>query len=126
MLDEPPVERQAEYLRDIFSIALNKKVKGNGQNKSGEVKCVGEILPGKEPLFDIRLIHSGFIVSLNSKKENISFPVTAIIKVAYDSRRGNPFSQYEKFDFDVSKDPIKIKCRDCDLRNYRENIIELI
>jgi len=125
MLDEPPVERQAEYLRDIFSIALNKKVKGNGQNKSGEVKCVGEILPGKEPLFDIRLIHSGFIVSLNSKKENISFPVTAIIKVAYDSRRGNPFSQYEKFDFDVSKDPIKIKCRDCDLRNYRENIIEI-
>ena len=125
ILDEPPVERQAEYLRDIFSIALNKKVKGNGQNKSGEVKGVGEILPGKEPLFDIRLIHSGFIVSLNSKKENISFPVTAIIKVAYDSRRGNPFSQYEKFDFDVSKDPIKIKCRDCDLRNYRENIIEI-
>jgi hypothetical protein len=125
ILDEPPVERQAQYLQDIFSIALNKGVNKPGPNGGEEAGGGRKIPPGKEALFDIWLIHRGFTVSLNSKKENISFPVMAIIKMAYDSRRGNPFSQYEKFDFDVSKDPIKIECRDCDLRNYRENIIEI-
>ncbi len=56
--------------------------------------------------------------------ETISFPLRVTIKMAYDTFRGNPFKQYEEFDFDVSN-TLNISSQDCNILKKIKNVIEI-
>jgi len=57
--------------------------------------------------FHLLRIDKGFKVTLHPE---CSIPPSGIlVSTAYEVRRGNPFSKYSIFDFDMGKSPIKIK-----------------
>lgn len=126
ILDEPPSERQIEFLKDVFSIPLQEEEKGK---KEGSGKPP-EKIESEEPLFIVNSVKQGFSVLLNPLKYDtpfpFPFPFRAIIRMAYDTRRGNPFAQYERFDFDVGSDSISISEQtDCVIHRKEGNLIEI-
>ncbi|HOQ66982.1 MAG TPA: hypothetical protein PLY82_13705 [Methanosarcina thermophila] len=122
VLDEPPRERQVEFLKDIFSIPIQEEEE---ERRRERPEHAPEDIERKVPLFNVTQMPGGFRVHLNPQRRNISFPFQATIKMAYDTRRGNPFAQYEKFDFDVSKDPITITEKECKILKKENNSIEI-
>ena len=46
------------------------------------------------------------------------------VKVAYDTRRGNPFVKYRDFDFKLNRDPIKIEDSNIRIRKKGLNILQ--
>jgi len=93
LLDEPPKERQKDFFKNIFFIPKTSLKKADHSIKKPMMPPINK----KPSIFRIDKIEGGFKISL--KENNISFPVIATIMVAYDVRRGNPFKQYDEFDF---------------------------
>lgn len=122
ILDEPPRERQVDFLKEIFSIPVAPEER---EEKPAVVTPPPPPPPPRELLFDISQISGGFTVALNSNRTNIRFPFRAILKVAYDTRRGNPFAQYEPFDFDVGGGSITLSSRDCNILRRERNMLEI-
>ena len=101
ILDEPPRERLEDFLEEIFSISIPAEEKeGNGAISPPDLS-----LEGKPEDFNICQRKNGFMITLNEKVVHI-IPFQAIITIAYATRRGNPFRQYDKFDFDVSNESL--------------------
>ncbi|RLI76481.1 hypothetical protein DRP05_12810 [Archaeoglobales archaeon] len=118
ILDEPPRERQIDFLKEIFSIPTEES-----KEKMITSEPIVNINEGRSPLFKISKVEGGFKVSL---ERNTQLPISAIIKIAYDTYRGNPFRQYDKFDFDISEsDQIKIQHQGCDIICKDLNILEV-
>jgi len=95
ILDQPAPGLYTDLLQDIFFIPAPLKGKGNGQVKPPEPD-----IPVSPGLFNISKISGGFRVRLAEKETKL--PLKAMFKVAYDTRRGNPFSRYHPLDFDLS------------------------
>lgn len=119
ILDLPPQERQRDFLKEIFSIPEISLQ----ENKTTITKPVIPTIKRKRPLFDTRRINTGFRVSL--KRTDSPLPVRATVIVAYDVRRGNPFRQYEWFDFDLGGELISINSTGCAILNRSRNIMEI-
>jgi hypothetical protein len=71
----------------------------------GEKPDVPPDLPPPRSAIDIQRIPGGFRVA---RREGASPEDRFSIEVAYEVRRGNPFTKYEKWDFDLKKKPITI------------------
>jgi hypothetical protein len=131
ILDEPPTGRYDDLLKDIFYIKppkSDKFVEGPGTNGNGHGN------DGGPELFKIEEVcknntQSGFKITLDKnidENKNIStFPKKVNIKVAYDTRRGNPFTQYDRFDFDFGDDKIIITYDDCKIISKKLNEIQI-
>lgn len=102
LLDEPPKERQKDFFKDIFFIPKNSLKEADSSTKKTVIVPINK----KPSVFRIDKIEGGFKISL--KENRVSFPLIATIMVAYDVRRGNPFKQYDVFDFNF-KDYLSIK-----------------
>jgi len=124
ILDEPPLERQVDFLKDIFTVPVGPEEREKEEESTRPPLIPKEI--GRKPAkFNVDGIHSGFRVILNPERTDLSFPFQAILKTAYDTRRGNPFSQYNKFDFDVVGDSIKIETHNCYVIEKKNNILKV-
>lgn len=123
ILDEVPSQRLIDFLKEIFSIpvAAEKSEKEGEKTKTRP----NTIPPPKEPLFNISSVMRGFTVTLNPKKTNIAFPLRALLKIAYDTRRGNPFKQYETFDFNLNNAPIIVTPQNCRILSKKPNELEI-
>jgi len=124
ILDEPPQERQVSFLKDIFSVPIGPEKRKEDEEESTQEPDIPDI-KRELPKFNIGIIQGGFRVTLNPEITELSFPFQAKVKMAYDTRRGNPFSQYDKFDFDVASASIKIEARDCNVIERKDNILEV-
>lgn len=122
-LDEPPVERQADFLRDIFSIPVNPELKKD-EKELTPVPEVPTIEKNKDE-FTISPIYSGFRITLNRQLLALKFPFQATVKIAYNTFRGNPFSRYDKFDFDLASSLINIEAKNCNILSRKFNKLEL-
>lgn len=122
ILDEPPRERQVDFLKEIFSILVAREER---REKREIVTPLGSLPTPQESLFNISQISGGFTVTLNSKRTDARFPFRAVLKIAYDTRRGNPFAQYESFDFDVGKGSITVNSQNCNLLKRERNMLEI-
>ena len=122
-LDEPPKEIQRDFLKEVFSIPIKPT---KPKEKDNIPLPIPPIPPSRPPLLYTQKIDKGFKVSLN-KKLKYSLPVKAEIKVAFDVRRGNPFKQYEPYDFDLGSKLIQISSSGCNVLKQGENklIIEV-
>lgn len=123
ILDEPPSERQIDFLREIFSIPVSPEEREEGEEITEP--------PGIPPVtttpaqFNINRIQGGFTVTLNRQSVDLSFPFEVTVKMAYDTRRGNPFAEYHENDFNVGRAPIKINCADCNVIERKGNKLKI-
>ena len=124
ILDEPPHERQVDFLKEIFYLPSD-----SDRRKKEEKTTPPLVIPPikRSPsIFNILTTQKGFSITLNPQIiSNISFPVNATVKMAYDTFRGDPFARYTKFDFDVKNNSIKIICKDCNIQSKNLNKLEI-
>jgi hypothetical protein len=125
ILDEPPRERQVDFLKDIFSIPVGQ-MEREEEEELTRPPVIPEGIDRQPEKFNIQKIHGGFRVTLNpERRTDLSFPFQAVVKTAYDTRRGNPFSQYHKFDFDVAGTSVTVEARDCIVMERKYNILKV-
>ena len=109
ILDEPPKEIQKDFLRDIFRIPA---LRDGDEEHDGEVSRqpkVPKSMQKPTPVFQISQIHGGFRITLNREKEDISLPKRATVMAGYDVRKGDPFAQYDTYDFNFADFKINSK-----------------
>ncbi len=122
ILDEPPRERQVDFLKEIFSIPVSSE---EGAEKVIYRTTCNRRFSKKPGVFSIFWLQGGFRITLNPKHTDFSSQFRAIVKMAYATRRGNPFAQYEKFDFDVAGTSINITTQDCNVLSRDGNMLEV-
>jgi hypothetical protein len=96
ILDIPPKGIDKDFLKEIFNIP-NEVGKTLGERPSDEFIPDSFV---KEDTFNIQKIKGGFKIGIN-KKEGFK-PISAHLEVAYNTKRGNPFSKYDRWDFVLS------------------------
>jgi len=124
LLDEPPRDRQVDFLKDIFFVPIGAE-KREEKEESTRPPIIPEDMERKPAKFNIEKIESGFKVTLNPERTDFSFPFQATVKMAYDTRGGNPFKAYDKFDFDVGSATFIIKWEDCNVIQRQANILKV-
>lgn len=124
-------KRVEDLLVDILSIpdSSGKKKKSKKTSGKGKKKQEGEGGPPPKPKF----IHIDDGQGIRIKPGpaamggEVSYPVTGVIKVAYERQAGfgNPFSNYHPFDFDLSEfGEEQFKCENVNILSRNENLIE--
>jgi len=126
VLDEPPPGRQVDFLKDIFYVLANP-ADGDGKDTVREPEIDEEEMKERRKVrtFLVYPVRNGFGITLNPQKKDTPFPLRATVRMAYDTRRGNPFALYEEFDFDVGSRSINIKARGCKILTKRSNKLEI-
>lgn len=119
ILEEPPKERQRDFLKEIFSVPSKVPEEGTAITRKPKIPEI----PLKPAAFEVTKINRGFRVSLS--RTDIGFPIRARITVAYDVRRGNPFKQYNPYDFDLGRGLMTVKSRRCKILSKNRQIIEI-
>lgn len=102
ILDQPSPGLYKDLLQDIFFVPERIEV----EDEDTQVKPPKPEIPARPRLFDINKVARGFRVVL-AKKE-IKFPLQAVVRVAYDTRRGNPFSRYHLLDFNLADNAMQV------------------
>jgi hypothetical protein len=117
MLTEPPAGRIDDFYADIFYVMREVTiVEPPDGTQPPEIDVERKSMP-----FNIAMVAGGFVVS---KTKNITeFPVKARVRVAYDTRRKNPFTQYEAGDFDLAS--CAVISDGCIIESIRDNEIEV-
>lgn len=105
ILDQPPLGVVHDLLQDIFYIP-----EIIDEEDVDIVKPKIKLPPPKPQVFDVSRIEGGFRVILANKDAKL--PSTAVVRMAYDMRRGNPFSNYHPMDFDVSNGAMEVVIAD--------------
>lgn len=129
-LDKTKEKESEEILQDIFSIKLPEEDQNDGKkegsDKEGggenEPEDPGEIRGGKKKV-NVSDLEDGFKVEYIGDKEDL--PYSRKIKTAYDTYSGDPFNNYEKFDFDLSDPRMIIECNGVEMIKNDKNEIEV-
>lgn len=79
-------------------------------------------IPSTGNMFRITRIDGGFKIVYTSDEEHL--PVNEELKAAYDVQRGNPFNQYEVFDFDFEE--LNISGTGFDIEEKDENRLKFL
>jgi hypothetical protein len=118
----PPKELKTDFLKDIFYVNVEPDVvQDEEEDVSGEVK---EPIPVPKPKkYQLTKIDGGF--RLIKSKNEIAPPLKVKISCAYDTRKGNPFKNYELYDFDLGNSEFTIGSNGCTISQRKENKIEL-
>jgi len=101
-LDQPAPGLYEDLLQDIFFIP--KPVEIEDENK--HLKPQKPDIKARPRLFDVIKLQGGFQVSL--EKKDIKIPTQVTVRVAYDTRRGNPLSRYHPLDFNLADTSMQV------------------
>lgn len=115
ILDQPPPGLEHDLLRDIFFI-----IEGGDEDLDVH-KPPKKIERTKPQNFEAVQILGGFRIAL--AVEGITLPIQALIRVAYDIRGGNPFSNYHPMDFQLSDENITITVNGGSISQVTQNQI---
>jgi len=69
-------------------------------------------------------LRGGFRIS--GDRRATAYPPSIAVQMAYEVRRGNPFTRYEPLDFEVDKPPITVRVRGAKLAICGQNLIQLL
>lgn len=118
----PPKELKKDFLKDIFYVTVEPEVEQDEEeNVSVGVK---EPIPVPKPKkYHLTKIDGGF--RLTKSKNEITPPLKVRISCAYDTRKGNPFKNYELYDFDLGNSEFNFGLKGCKVSQRKENKIEL-
>lgn len=121
IVDIAPTQIDHDFLKDIFYL------------EEAEIGQTPDINPPPGPftpikpsprIFSLTQRHGGFRVTLS--EENIALPFIALLRVAYETRKGNSFSNYHPFDFNFEGDSIKTQVKSAKLVSATGNKINII
>jgi hypothetical protein len=118
----PPKELKKDFLKDIFYVNVDPEIeKEEEEDTSGKVK---EDIPKSKPRkYQLTKIDGGF--RLTKSKNEIEPPLKVRITCAYDTRKGNPFKNYELYDFDLGNSEFNFSSTGCTVAQRKDNKIEL-
>lgn len=110
ILSDQEREEDSTILSDIFSLPSDEELKtstATSISKSGRQPGSVKIpLITKPRLFSVQKNAGGFTISQGN---GFSSPAILDVRVAYDTRRGNPIKKYKPVDFELDKLPIMLK-----------------
>lgn len=119
----PPKELKKDFLKDIFYVKVEPEIeKDEEEDTSGKIKK--DIPEPKPKKYHLTKIDGGF--RLTKSKNEIDLPLKVRIICAYDTRKGNPFKNYELFDFDLGNSEFVISSKGCAIYHRNENKIEIM
>lgn len=131
LLSRPTEGRDFKLLRQLFSLdvpteaALNVRVRtetgraGAGETEHGE----GAETVGRDRLFQLVKLVGGF--RLTGTGNGMLLPKHVAVQVAYDVRRGNPFTQYQPLDFELDRPPISVEAASSEIARCTRNVLVL-
>ncbi len=130
-MTRPTEDRDFDLLRDVFALdiptedAVKDPRKGRddkpGTEDTGETMGVETV--GSDRFFQLQKLHGGFRLSGNG--DGKAMPRIAAVWVAYEVRRGNPFSQYQLPDFELDKTPIVMQAEHAKITRRGRNLVVL-
>jgi hypothetical protein len=117
ILTRPAAGRDFRLLQHIFareipteeSIRQHTRSLERGAGGEGRSKAGGADIVGGERFFNLQKLHGGFRVT--GVDDGSAMPPYAGVQVAYEVRRGNPFSLYQPLDFELDKAPISVQAQ---------------
>ena len=129
LLTRPQKGRDENLLKHIFSMPLepegsDEKPGREPSDKATKPPGAGEIIelePGS--YLQLSAIKGGFRLSRRTKAMQVPRFIT--LWIAYEVRSGNPFKKYTALDFDVSREPIRLKTEGVNLMLCKENTIQI-
>jgi hypothetical protein len=129
-LQKPATGLDKEILKDLFFIETNttdnKPVKpddDSDKDDETEKPIINIETRNKGTRVKCSKIEGGIIIYPDNKDSNSV--ETIFVKVAYRTTRGKAFSKYLPYDFELNKNPIEVINTNCELRNCRENKLEV-
>ncbi len=117
ILSKPSLGVDKNLLQDFFSVALPVDNSNDKRSRQGN-STPGELI-GSTMEFLLSHRKGGFLIRKNPKATHL--PDYAQITVAYEMRRGNPFTKYSPFDFEINKAPITIKSNGVQIKKGQRN-----
>ena len=121
LLDMQSRERDYDLLEHIFAIPDPETQDEDDKKKKESEKDPDEPIPPGDINFTVDKITNGFIIKYDGHL--YEFPITAWLKIAYDVQRGNPFSSYEPYDFDLKDSSIALDIEGGFITGRESNII---
>jgi hypothetical protein len=123
--------RDFKLLQHLFSLdvpteeQVEDPKKGHEEKPGAEATAApGELeTVGKDRFFHLQKLRGGFRISGNGNAK--AMPRNAAVSVAYELRRGNPFSQYQPPDFELDKSPIQVSTVAADVAQKQRNLLVL-
>ncbi len=115
ILTRPPEGRDERFTRHLFALdlsteqALLEQARPRRMPAGGDTADDGGIgtdTGGKDPFARLQKLPGGF--RLLGSGVPASMPPRAEVRIAYEVRRGNPFTQYQPPDFELDKPPIEV------------------
>jgi hypothetical protein len=123
--------RDFKLLQHLFSLdvpteeQVKDPKKGHEEKPGAEATAApGELeTVGKDRFFHLQKLRGGFRISGNGNAK--AMPRNAAVSVAYELRRGNPFSQYQSPDFELDKPPIQVSAVAANVLQKQRNLLVL-
>jgi len=130
ILDIVTEKRDYDILEHIFAIPdLSDEITDEPEKEPDKEPVTIGPKPPIEPIpqsvieFAIDPISNGLRVRCIGNDDY--FPVKARLRIAYDVPYGNPFSNFEPYDFDLTKGQLNMEVVDCDITRTEPNVLWL-
>jgi hypothetical protein len=120
----PPKEQKRDFLKELFYVNTEKDI-DDDDNKKDKSKDDLKDIPDPTPK-RYKLIKADGGFKITRSKMDIIPPLGFKVRCAYDTRKGNPFKNYEIYDFDLSTSDFSFNSLGCTIINKKENGIELL
>ena len=130
-LIRPVQGRDHELLHHLFALDIPTEDTVKDPRKGREDKpgtedtgtSGGVNMVGKNRFFQLQKLHGGFRLAGTGNGSDQAVPRKAAVWVAYEVRRGNPFRQYQRPDFELDNPPIEMQTEHAEVTRCRGNIL---
>jgi hypothetical protein len=95
--------------------AVKERIKSRAQRSGadGEPVVEGVETVGTDRFFQLQKLLGGFRIA--GAGAGVAMPPLAGVQVAYEVRRGNPFSLYQPLDFEMDRPPIELQAHGAEI-----------
>ena len=121
ILDMQSKERDYDLLKHIFAIPDPEIQEEDDKDKEESEKGPKEPIKPKEFDFTVAKITNGFVIKYDGHVHE--YPISGWLKIAYDVQRGNPFSTYDAYDFDLNDASISVDIDGGNISKIESNVI---
>jgi hypothetical protein len=130
ILTQPKKGRDENLLRHIFAVpsapggtGAEKPARGvaGAEAQSHEAGAIVDLVPGS--YLQLGAVRGGFRLRRRPGAKQV--PKIIAVWVAYEVRSGNPFRKYTPLDFDVSREPIRVRVEGARLLLCRDNTLQV-
>ena len=131
LLTRPTQGRDHQLLRHLFSLDIPTEETVADPNKgrkdkpgsAGTAPGDGAEGAGRDRFFQLQRLRGGF--RLAGLGDAATMPRHAAVRVAYETRRGNPFAQYQPLDFEMDRPPVELEVEGADVVRRQLNLIAI-